>query len=187
MAQEQVKHKRRQYYINKKFQSGFILKFILLLVIGGGLSVDLTVLTSKGTLTSTYEGSRLVIQETSLAILPSVVWTNIITTLLIGVVAIIVMIFVSHKIAGPMYRFESDLKIIAEGDLKKRIHLRQGDQFAEMAGNLNEMVASLNVKISEIHDELGQLQEKASAQGLPQEFVEELADCRQKIESRFKL
>lgn len=179
--------KRRQYYIDKKFQSRFMLRFCLIILVGGCLSVALTMFFSQGTLTSTYDGSQLVIEKTSWAIMPSVIITTIITTAIISIVAIFVMLFVSHKIAGPMFRFESDLKNIAEGNLKKKIRLRDGDQFSGMVGSLNEMVENLNGKVTEMHNDLGQLIEKAEEQKLPQSFVDELVECKDKIDSRFQL
>jgi uncharacterized BrkB/YihY/UPF0761 family membrane protein len=73
-------NKRRQYFIDRKFQSAFMFKFFLVLVIGAMLTVFITMLMTRTTLTSSFDGARLVIEKTSLAILPSVVLTSIITT-----------------------------------------------------------------------------------------------------------
>ncbi|BHH84235.1 HAMP domain-containing protein [Desulforhopalus sp. 52FAK] len=179
--------KRRQYFINKKFQTGFILKFIGVLIFGALLSVGVTMLTTQATLTSSFEGSKLVIEKTSLAILPSVVFTNIITTLIVGLIVIVVTLFISHKIAGPMFRFEKDLEEISQGNLQKHIQTRQGDQFGSVAENLNNMVGNLNEKLSQLQGELNQLSEAAAAQDLPQDFRDELDTCRRNIDSQFKL
>ena len=185
--QTNPQHKRRNYYIDKKFQSKFMFKFFLIILVGGILSVALTMWTSQGTLTSTYDGSKLVIEKTSLAIMPSVIITNIITTAIISCVAIVVMLFVSHKIAGPMFRFESDLKMISKGDLQTKIRLRDGDQFVGMLDNLNGMVESLNGKVTVIEHDLQVLTQRATEQNLPQPFIDELIECQRKINSQFKL
>lgn len=182
-----TKPKRRQYYIDKKFQTNFMIKFCLVILVGGFLSVALTMWTSQGTLTSTFNGSELVIEDTSYAIMPSVIVTNIVTTAIISCVAVFVMLFVSHKIAGPIFRFESDLKIVASGDLKNKIRLRNGDQFSGLVGNLNEMVESLNGKVTEIHNDLDRIAKKAEGEKLPQSFIDELVACQEKIDSEFKL
>lgn len=179
--------KRRQYYIDKKFQRRFIMQFLLIILVGGLLSVGLTMLTSQDTLTSSYDGTRLAIEKTSVAIMPSVIVTNIITTCVISIIAAVVMLLVSHKIAGPMFRFESDLKVIAEGDLQKKIQIRNGDQFVGMVKNLNEMVESLNTKMTEIQQDLDMLTHSASGQNLPQSFIDEIGECRRKIDTQFKL
>ena len=148
----QAAFKRRQTYIKKDFQTRFIVKFVLILVAGGLLSVGLTFLNTQDSLTAVYANSRLTIQNTSLAIMPSVVFTTLITTLALGVVVIVVTLLVSHKIAGPMFRFEKDINRIAQGDLQSRIHIRKGDQFQEMAMALNRMVESIAGRLKTVRD-----------------------------------
>jgi methyl-accepting chemotaxis protein len=181
------KFKRRQYYINRKFQAGFILKFVLVLILGAILSVVVSMLTTQTTLTSSFEGSKLVIEKTSLAILPSVILTNVITTLVVGAVVIIITLLVSHKIAGPMFRFEKDLEEISQGNLQKQIHIRNGDQFGSVARNLNQMVEKLNEKLCEVRRELERIADEAAAQNLPQAFKDDLEKCRRNIDAQFKL
>jgi methyl-accepting chemotaxis protein len=179
--------KRRQYFINRQFQTRFILKFIAVLLFGAILSTIITMVSTQETLTSTFDGSRLVIEKTSLAILPSVILTNIITTVVIGIIALVLTLVVSHRIAGPMYRFEKDLGEIARGNLNKQIHIRNGDQFASVAENLNEMVSSLNRRLSEVRNQLQEISEDAAARNVPQSFLEDLEKCRRSIDSKFKL
>ena len=181
------KFKRRQYFINRKFQTGFILKFFLILILGAVLSVIVTMLTTQSTLTSSFEGSKLVIEKTSLAILPSVIFTNIITTLIIGAIAVFITLLVSHKIAGPMFRFEKDLEEISQGNLQKHIHIRNGDQFGSVAKNLNEMVENLNERLRKVQQDLERIADAAAAQNLPQAFKDDLEECRRNIDSKFKL
>jgi methyl-accepting chemotaxis protein len=180
-------NKRRQYFIDRKFQSAFMFKFFLVLVIGALLTVVITMLMTRTTLTSSFDGARLVIEKTSLAILPSVVLTSIITTAVVGLVAIVVTLLVSHKIAGPMFRFNKDIEEIARGNLQKKIQIRDGDQFAEVADKLNEMVTSLNGRLREVQAELEQLSATASDLELPQDFVDDLEACRRGIDAKFRL
>jgi methyl-accepting chemotaxis protein len=185
-AQEKptVRIARRQYFIKKDFQTRFIVKFILVLVIGGFISVGLTLLTTRGTLTTSFVDSRLLIQDTPLVILPSVVLTTVISIAVVGIIVAIVTLLVSHKIAGPMFRFEKDIERIARGDLKSQIHLRKGDQFQEMVTSINAMIDSLNVKLSEIREEVVK---QAENQALPEACRAEFDKLNQKINSRFML
>ncbi len=187
MSRQAKNYQRRQYYINRKFQTGFILKFVGVLLFGAILSVGVTMLTTQATLTSSFEGSKLVIEKTSLAILPSVIFTNILTTLIVAVIAVVITLLISHKIAGPMFRFEKDLEEISQGNLQKNIQTRQGDQFSGVTENLNNMVGNLNRKLTEVQKDLTSLAEAASTQGMPQDFRDDLEECRRKIDSQFKL
>ena len=168
---------RRQLYINKEFQFRFIFKFVLILVLGGVISIGLTLLNTNDSLTTTYMNSKLVIQSTSLAIMPSVIYTTLITTVVIGLVVIMVTLLVSHKIAGPMYRFDKDIKRIANGDLKFRIRIRKGDQFQEMALSLNTMIESLAGRISAVIKNADDLAEEN----------ESVAKVRNAINDNFKV
>jgi len=55
----------------------------------------------------------------------------------------ILSIFVSHKIAGPVYRLEETTRIISSGDLTYQIHLRQGDELGDLQEAFNKMSDSL--------------------------------------------
>lgn len=181
------KFKRRTYYIDKKFQAKFILIFLLVLVVGGGLTIALTLLGTQQTLTSTYGGGGLAIEKTASAILPSVVLITLVTTGVLGIVVWILTLLTSHRIAGPMFRFEQDLKEIAKGNLQKKIHIRDGDQFAGMVQNLNGMVESFNGKLLDVQSGLDGLAAKAREQQLPGAFIDDIEECRARLNNEFRL
>jgi len=58
-------------------------------------------------------------------------------------------IFLSHRIAGPIYNVEKSLDEIRRGNLAKRIYLRWSDEFKSLANLANESVAKLDKSISE--------------------------------------
>jgi methyl-accepting chemotaxis protein len=176
--------KRRQLYINRDFQTRFILKFCLILILGGVISIGLTLFNTQETLTSSYSNSRLLIQNTSLAIMPSVIYTTLISTLVIGLIVIMVTLLTSHKIAGPMFRFERDIEKISTGDLQSRIDIRTGDQFQSVAVSLNKMIDSLNHKVSDIKRDADTL---AGNQDLPENCRREIVVFNEKINTHFKL
>ncbi|HPG59834.1 MAG TPA: HAMP domain-containing protein [Candidatus Wallbacteria bacterium] len=67
----------------------------------------------------------------------------------IAVMICFLSVFVSHKIAGPVYRLEESAKIIASGDFSRRIKLRQGDELQDLADAFNTMTESLDKIIGE--------------------------------------
>jgi methyl-accepting chemotaxis protein len=187
MSSNQYPYKRRHYFIKKGFQFKFIVKFCLIILIGVIISTGLLFLFSQGTLTSSFQQSRLVIKNTASAILSTVVYTNLITLGLITLATIAVTVFISHKIAGPMFRFEKELKEIGEGDLTKNIKLRKKDQVTEMAVSLNKMITGLHDKVLDIRSDVEHLLESASKQNAPEGLVEELNHLYQKIGNSFKV
>lgn len=178
---------RRNYYIDKRFQTKFIARFFLVLVLGAFLSVVVTMLTTRQTLTSSFDGSELVIEKTSLAILPSVVFTSVLTTVVVGIVAIVITLLVSHKIVGPLYRFEKDIAEVTNGNLTKKIKIRDGDQFDAVAENLNAMVRNLNTRVNELKTNVSDLTAHAKRDDMPREFIEELEACKKRFDDNFVL
>ena len=152
---EQTKYKRRRYFINKDFQTGFALKFCIILTIGAILSTGILFAFTSNTLTTSFEDSRISIEKTSRDILPAMLYTNAVTVVTISLAAIVVLIFISHKIVGPFYRFEKSFEEIGNGNLSLRIGLREKDQFSVIAQKINQMNKQLN-------DRIVRLKEKAT-------------------------
>ena len=93
----------------------------------------------------------------------------------------VISIFVSHKIAGPVYRLEESTKLIASGDLTHRVHLRQGDELGDLQDAFNDMSESLSkmvYKDREIIERLAKtgdnLQKKVKDEKLTKESLEEI-------------
>lgn len=187
MASVRPGHRRKQVLIKKDFQYKFILKFCLVILAGIIVSTGLLFFFSQGTLTTSFSDSRLVIKDTGFAILPGAIFTNLITLALITIAAIAVTLYVSHKVAGPMFRFEADLKVIGQGDLKMKVRLREKDQLMDFVSHLNSMTSSLHEKVVDIREGVEQLTEIASGQDTPQELIDGLKALNEKFESNFKL
>jgi methyl-accepting chemotaxis protein len=56
---------------------------------------------------------------------------------------LLISVFVSHRFAGPIYRFEKSAQIVAGGDLTHRVSLRTGDELMELQEEFNGMIGSL--------------------------------------------
>ncbi len=94
----------------------------------------------------------------------------------------LISIFVSHKIAGPVYRLEESTKLIAAGDLTHKVHLRHGDELGDLQDAFNAMSESLSkmvYKDREIIERLAKtgenLQRKVDDKNLSKESLEEIA------------
>jgi methyl-accepting chemotaxis protein len=59
------------------------------------------------------------------------------------VVIFIAGIFISHKVAGPMYRIEKSADAIRGGDLSASFRIRRSDEMKEIASALERMINSL--------------------------------------------
>jgi methyl-accepting chemotaxis protein len=187
MVSRKQKNKRSSYFVKRDYQLKFILKFCLLLLAGGLVSSCLLLLFSRGTLTSSFNHSRLAIETTPLAILPAVILTNIITFVLISLACVAVVLFVSHKIAGPLFRFEKEIGAIGGGDLTKIITLRRKDQITDVAEVLNKMTADLHDKVASLDAAMEQVVESAIEREIPEWIVEDLKKYRSDMHRHFTI
>ncbi len=142
--------RRKNYLIKKRFQMNFAAKFIILLILESALIIGLFMFISQDTLTTGYYNSILRIERTqSFFIIPMVLLTLIIVIGL-GLTGLVVFTLLSHKIAGPMYRFEAAMKQIEEGDLASVIRLRENDQLTDVLDSLNRMASALGQRLTRI-------------------------------------
>ena len=145
-------YKRRNYFINRAFQTEFVLKFCGLVILGSALFGILLYLFSKNALTTSFENSRLVIKSTSDYIFPGLLLGGLITTVIIAISASIVVILMTHRIAGPMYRFEKYIREVGSGKLCPDLRIRKKDQFQNMVDALNKMTDDLKLGLTEVND-----------------------------------
>jgi methyl-accepting chemotaxis protein len=158
-------YKRRNYFINKTFQSEFILKFCGLVILGSVLFGIILYMFSKNALTTSFENSRLVIKSTADYIFPGLLFGGIITAVITALAAGAVVILMTHRIVGPMYRFEKYIKEIGSGRLNSDLKIRKKDQFQNMADSLNNMTKDLKLglgEVNEVSDKLDKLIEELS-------------------------
>ncbi|MCX5679892.1 MAG: hypothetical protein NTZ95_04470 [Candidatus Omnitrophica bacterium] len=149
--------RRTNYFIKKGFQFNFALKFMLLIILEAALIAGLFMYMSGNTLTTGYNNSILTIERTSNFFLWPLLIIILITAIGIGLAGMLVFILLSHRIAGPLYRFEKDLGDIGYGDLTKRIHLRKTDQLTEVKEALNSLVSTFDERMSRIKAALTEL------------------------------
>jgi methyl-accepting chemotaxis protein len=71
----------------------------------------------------------------------------------------VIFILLSHRIAGPLYRFEKTLNEISAGNLAKRINLRKNDQLNELQEALNSLLVSFDERLGRTKNNLSELKE----------------------------
>jgi len=85
-----------------------------------------------------------------------VLLTGFFSSLVLGFFA---TVFFPYAIAGPLYRIEKELVDIGNGDLKKKIKIRKGDEVGDLANSMNTMVEGLRTKIKKMGDISGHIDE----------------------------
>jgi methyl-accepting chemotaxis protein len=64
------------------------------------------------------------------------------------IVILIVSIVISHRLAGPLYKFEKSAEMVAGGDLTQRMRLRKDDHLGELQNRFNDMVSNIQNKVN---------------------------------------
>lgn len=139
---DKPRFKRRQYIVARKFQLKYTSLILLLMFITAGFCsyaiYYTTMLLFGDKLASVYPQGQLVsiVNTVNLRIFLSM----ILISPLVGAFGI----YLSHKIAGPIYRIEKFLGTMGTGDLTGRITLRKGDELVSLADAINRLVGSLS-------------------------------------------
>ncbi|MDD5166302.1 MAG: methyl-accepting chemotaxis protein [Candidatus Omnitrophica bacterium] len=151
---------RKSYLIEKEFQTKFILKFCALVAAGGLLFIGILYLLLMQSTTVSIVDSRVAVRTTADFILPILVQTVVIVTVIVSLATIAVTLFISHKIAGPLYRFKKVLQELESGDFTSDFRLRHMDQLQELAGVFNSMVKKIREELKQLKDNSVSLKDK---------------------------
>lgn len=160
MDETKKTYKRRIYFIEKEFQTKFILKFCALVAAGGLLTVGLLYLLAMRSTTVSIVNSRVAVRTTADFLLPILIQTVAIVTVIIGLATIVVTLIISHKIAGPLYRFKKAMQILSEGDFSSDFRIRHLDQLRDLADAFNDMIINIRKQLNVIKDNFISLKTK---------------------------
>ncbi len=138
-----VTYKRRNYFIDRNFQTNFILKFCVIVIFSSALVVAGILFFSRDSNTVAIENTQVTVKSTSDFILPLVVSTLIVVALFSALCVVVLTLLVSHKISGPLYRVQREIEVVARCDFRRNFHIRGGDQLQELARSLDVMCNSL--------------------------------------------
>lgn len=143
-------YKRRTYYIKNSAQSKFILRFVMLSLLGGTIALgSFNFLAYKKIDTILYSMRLPNISPGGL------LWNEMLYTNLFVIVFILIAFAVTakglfNKIHGPLKKMTFDITRMTNGALNIIVSLRQHDEFRDIASDLNEMATSLNQRFTRI-------------------------------------
>ena len=174
-------------FISQEFEIRFILKCCIFTFLGCLLFTGLILFYCRGSLTTSFDSARLVVKQTSLTLFPGVLYTNLIMLTLSSIISIIMTIYILHRIRNLLLRFRENIKMIAKGDLARKVHYRNRDLTTSLAQNINLMTSSLNSKIVEVETGIKKTIEDAPDHNVPDELVGELKHLQHSIRESFIL
>ena len=164
MADIRNKTKRRIYFIDKKFQTRFIIKFCLLVIASGLLTGGILYFISSKSTTVSIINSRVVVRSTADYLLPMLIQTIAVSLVIIGIFAIWLTLLISHKLSGPLYRFKKVMRSLGEGDFTVDFKIRDADQLQDLAEEFNIMIKKVREELSIIKTGFKNLKEKINSE-----------------------
>jgi len=177
--------RRKQYIVSAKFQLKYTGIILILMFVTAALSSYVVYYTSMllmgEKLANVYPQGQLVniVKTVNLRLLMSL--------LFVTPIVIVISIYLSHKIAGPIFRMERYLVDMAKGDVSRAITLRKGDELVGLADGMNKVRDSIKsaaidnkARLRKILDDAvalrGKCQDAAGCERLESEIIELLKE-----------
>ena len=135
---------RKIIFIKKTLQVQFVL-FVLLSVLFGMVLFGYQFLTFLQNIFKDHPVLLQRVYEEG----PKLIYPLLIKSTVFFALLAIVSALLSHRIAGPLYRFEKVCREVANGNKDARVRLRKGDALGDLEKDFNAMLDSLTKKESE--------------------------------------
>lgn len=188
-------YKRRKYYVHEIQKEYAVMIVILLLVYTFILSVFLFGLPAIKLFTDaplSEKGEA----ATQILVFAERLWPAVVFSLILSG---FLTIYITNRVAGPIYRFEQMIRKLIAGDFSDRVKLRDKDRLVEFSDLLNQLTGSINASLSDVKNETAEIK-KILEQMLPDlkakgekgilKYAEGILEHHEKIEAaldRFRL
>ncbi|MBA4373094.1 MAG: chemotaxis protein [Thermodesulfovibrio sp.] len=147
------KWKRRNYFIKKELQGQYIFTIFLFVIFGCLIFTFIFSRLAADTMTITYENSVLQVGKTPIVLARELLKANWIFILTGGFFIGFLALFVTHRFAGPLFRFEKTLDAMIREDHSSVIRLRPNDEAKEVAELLNQYNDKISADLAELRKE----------------------------------
>ena len=153
------RYKRRNFFINKDFQGKYIFSAFMSVVAGSVLFALLFGFFSSNTLSIVYDDYHLRLGTTPGLLLNKIISAQWLFIVLGGVGIAVVVLFISHRVAGPFFRFEKSLDKMIGGDFSDTIYLRTHDEGKKLGEKINSFNDMMCHRLGEIRQATEKIQE----------------------------
>ena len=138
------KRKRINLSIKRGMQIRLFFKIFVIIMTAVIISGVIFWLGSHQEVASTYRQFHVQLDNFKTLIFPMV----IIGTMAGLVVALALTLFFPQYLAGPLYRIEKVLDMVADGDLSEcQLNLRSGDELKDLAGQVTKMMKKMRERV----------------------------------------
>ena len=144
--------RRKNYFIKKELQGRYIFSFFIFVIAGGLLFTLIFSFLSADTLTIVYQDYNLRIGKTPLVLIREILSADWIFIVTAGLSVVIISMFLTHRFAGPIFRFEKSVEEMLRGNFDFEIRLRKKDEGKELAAMINRLINMISSNLREMRD-----------------------------------
>ncbi len=135
--------KRKKLFVQPAFQGRFILWGMVAVLLASVLSASLLYFLLTAFYEAQNQSAHIILTQSWQRLGLAILLANCIA-LFVGLLLVsFIVLYRSHKIAGPLYRFCRVFEKIGEGDLDEMIQLRKNDELASVADSIQFMIEQL--------------------------------------------
>lgn len=165
--------KRRNYLVNKSLQPRYMAMVGILILIMSVLIAWIVYSTMWYALSEMLEGDPMFyvrFRAMNIDLLG-----RFLTVIVLGsALAVILMMFISHRIAGPLFRLERTIREMGEGKIPLKVNLRQKDEFKQLAAVVNSAISRMEEKADRDREVLGSVYRMLEEGAPPEKIKSEL-------------
>jgi len=186
--------KRKNFFIEKQFQTKYILLTIFMLLTYTFLFVIIIFAPYMLTLYFDYPLAERSEAAKAILLLHARVWPWIGGVILFfGAISI----FISHKVAGPLFRLKKSLSQVTQGNLNVSVKLRKWDDLKDLADHVNVLIEELRTFVSTLRNDYAllseyilelerEIQAKVLTEESGREIILKVQESRKNIEAALK-
>ncbi len=144
--------RRRNYFIKQELQGKYMFGIFLFVVACSVLLSVILSMLSADSMTIVYKDSSLAVGNTPVVLLKEILSANWIFIIAGGIIVTVLAMFLTHRLAGPVYRLEKSLEQMIDGNFNFDIRLRSKDEIKELADMVNVLNTRLSARLREMRE-----------------------------------
>ena len=155
---------RKQYLIDKKFQTRFAMELMIFVMLTPFIVWANIFMLGQFSHSQDIYAQGAVTQWGFIGVLIQQRWGLMLLLFATNFfIFYFIIIYYSHRVAGPVYKFSKTLDALAEGNIGSDIKLRKRDYFDSLGDSINNISRNLRQNISELKDASDALNTAAAA------------------------
>ena len=143
-------YKRKKFFFKNSSQGKYIFSYFIISGFVAAIFTLLFLYFSSSTLSITYSDNNLQLGSTSDILFDRLLGINGIIALLFGILIIFIATRLTHRTSGPLFKIETTINKMVEGDINQIVTLRHKDDCVSLANALNLFNSTLYAQLKDI-------------------------------------